>query len=90
MLDKDMRDLFNMLRKLDRSRVYLIEQGRQPYAQPAFSKWITRNFGMTVNEFRKMYVQTNVDSKAIDNAKDVAEKMSNSMRTQQTDYRERD
>lgn len=89
-LDKDMRELFNMLRKIDRSRVYLIEQGRKPYAQPAFSKWITRNFGITVNDFRKMYVQKNVDSKAIDNAKQVAKDMSNSLTTQQTDYRERD
>lgn len=88
-VDEELKDLFNMLRKLDRSRTYLMEDGRKQYSQPAFSQWVRRTFGMPVNEFRKMYVQKNVDSKAIDKAKSVAEGMSNSVTTQQRDYRDR-
>lgn len=90
-VDEEVKELFNLLRKLDRGRKYLIEGTRgNPKNPAAFSKWIKENYGMTINDFRKMYVQKHVDSKEIDNAKQVAEDMSNTLATQQRDYRERE
>lgn len=88
---KEVQSYINLLRKIDRQRNYLIERGdRQPYSASMFSKYILKTFNMTVNDFRKRWVQKNVDSKAIDKAKETAKQMSNSVATQQRDYVARD
>lgn len=86
-LPEDIKKQFLLLRKIDRNRQYLIEDAeRKPMTPSAFSKFVIRTYGMNVNDFRHLYVQQNVDSEAIDNAKLVASGMSNSLTTQQKDY----
>ena len=87
----ELRTYFNLLRKLDRSRKYLIERSdREPYNPSMFSKFIVKTFGMTVNDFRKRWVQMNVNSDEVKKAKEVAADMSNTLETQQRDYAERE
>lgn len=91
-LPKDIKDLINKLKKLDKGRVYLLEAPgtREPLKESTFSKMIKKEFGMTINDFRKRWVQKNVNSPEVKKSMKVAEDMSNSVRTQQTDYAERD
>jgi len=55
-IDDELKEYINLLRKLDRSRIYLIESNRKPYKLSTFSQYISKNFGLTVNEFRKRWV----------------------------------
>ena len=82
--------MVQMLRKLDSKRVYLIEHKRRPMMDSQFSKFIQRTYGLTMNNIRKLYVQKEVDSKAIQKAEKVAKDMGNSVRIQQQDYASRD
>lgn len=88
---KEIQSYFNLLRKLDRSRKYLIERSnREPLTPSMFSKMMLKTFGLNVNDLRKRYIQKHVNSKEVKKAQEISADMSNSLETQQRDYAERE
>lgn len=83
-LPQQINELFIILKK-DKKRKYLIGN-KEPLTESTFSKHVKQNLGMTINDFRKLYIQKHINQQNVKQAMDIAKQMSHSVGTQQTDY----
>lgn len=52
---KHIKDQIDLLRRLDKQQKYLIQRNdRRPYTAPMLSKYVVRQYGKTIEGFRKL------------------------------------